>query len=354
MPSDGQSVRRVSRMPYKFDRDGAFSIELGADRDDAVQQMIALNESLYVFSTKKIFRIHTADDIDPNRTAPDTCHSYQEIYPIGCRNSFVARSIIQAKQILDGVILAPGLSQSNILDAIWQATELLLRCENAYFQIYNETISLLATCGALIEEAKSKPSIPSLPQIAELEERVGTFLGSAKRCLEKTHALLGIFYGCPIHKPNFQSNFQAYREWMAAHRSNSEAVLALLDGDKDWIRFIAEARNALSVNHAKQHFILEVQNFTLQPGNKFSGPSWRHDLSGRGGPVQGYWSDIIKDMDTHMYNMLTFLEEVYILCILDRCDRRLPFEFAVYRKPEDDISEECPVLYVAQVTRRAS
>ena len=337
-------------MSSRFDRDGAFSIDLGAGRDDAIQQMVALNKSLYVFSTKKIFRIHTADDIDPDRTALDTRHSYQEIYPIGCSNSLVARSIIQAKQILDGVILAPELNKSNVLDAIWEVAELLLRCENAYFQIYNETISLLATCDEMIKEAKSKPSIPSLPQVAELEERVGSFLGSAKRCLEKTHALLCTFYECPDHR----SNFQAYREWMAGNRSSSAAVVRLLDGDKDWIRFIAEARNALSVNHARQNFILEVQNFMLQPGNKFSGPSWRHDLSDRRGPVQEYWSDIIKDMDTHMHNLLTFLEEVYILCILDRCDRRLPFDFGVYRKPEDEISEECPVLYVAQVTRRAS
>jgi hypothetical protein len=177
-------------MPDRFDRDGAFSIELGANRDDAIQQGIVLNESLYVFSTKKIFRIHTADDIDPDRMAPDTRHSYQEIYPIGCSNSFVARSIIQAKQILDRVILAPGLSKSNVLDAIWEATELLLRFKNAYFQIYNETISLLATCNELIEEAKSKPSIPSLPQVAELEERVGSFLGSAKRCLVHLQVLI--------------------------------------------------------------------------------------------------------------------------------------------------------------------
>lgn len=337
-------------MSDSFDRDGAFSIELGTDRDDAVQQMIVLNKRLYVFSTKKIFRIRAADDIDPDRTAPDTRHSYQEVYPIGCSNSFVARSIIQAKQILDRVILAPELNKSSVLDAIWEAAELLLCCENAYFQIYNETISLLSTCDEVIQEAKSKPSIPSLPQVAELEERVGSFLGSAKRCIEKTHALLGTFYGCPDHG----SNFQAYREWMAANHASSKAVLTLLDGDKDWIRFIAEARNALSVNHARQNFTLEVQNFRLQPGNKFSGPSWRHNLSDRGGPVQEYWSDMIKDMDTHMHNMLTFLEDVYILCIPDRCDRRLPFDFAVYRKPEDDVREECPIMYVAQVTRRGN
>ena len=187
-------------MPDSFNRDGAFSIELGADKDDAVQQMIALNKGLYVFSTKKIFRIHTAVDIDPDRTAPDTRHSYQEIYPIGCSNSFIARSTIQAKQILDGVILAPGLTKSTVLETIWEAAEQLLRCENAYFQIYNETMSLLATCDELIEASKSKPSIPSLPQVAELEERVGSFLGSAKRCLEKTHTLLGTFYDCPDHR----------------------------------------------------------------------------------------------------------------------------------------------------------
>ncbi|RJP32215.1 MAG: hypothetical protein C4527_06415 [Candidatus Omnitrophota bacterium] len=337
-------------MPYRFDRDAAFSSELGTDRNDAIQEMIVLKKSLYVFTTKKIYRIHTADDIDPERTAPDTRHSHQEIYPIGCSNSFVARSIIQAKQILDRVILVPGLSKSNVLNAIWEATELLLRCENAYSQIYIETISLLTTCDELIEEFKSKQLIHCLPQVSELEERVSTFLGSAKRCLEKTHALFSTFYDCPDHG----SNFQEYRKWMAGNRSRSEAVLTMLDGDKDWIRFIANARNALSINHAKQNFILEVQNFKLQPGNKFSGPSWRHDLSARNGPIQEYWSDIIKDMDIHMDNMLSFLEEVYILCILDCCDRRIPFEFSVYRKSEDDISEEFPVLYFAQVTRRAS
>ena len=158
-------------MPSRFNRDGAFSIELGSDKDDAVQQMIVLNNRLYSFSTKKIFRIYTAHDTDPDRTASDTRHADQEIYPIGCSNSFVARSIIQAKQILDSVILAPELSKSNVLDAIWEAAELLLRCENTYFQIYNEAISLFVTCDELIEEAKSKPSIPSLPQVAELAAR---------------------------------------------------------------------------------------------------------------------------------------------------------------------------------------
>jgi len=71
-------------MPDTFDRDGAFSIELGRDKENGIQQMLTLNENLYVFSTKKIYRVRTAKDVDPARQAPETRHSYQEIYPVGC------------------------------------------------------------------------------------------------------------------------------------------------------------------------------------------------------------------------------------------------------------------------------
>jgi hypothetical protein len=338
----------VKTIPGTFDRDGAFSIELGTDKENAVQQMLTLNESLYVFSTKKIFRMRTADDVDPNRAEPETRHSYQELYPIGSNNSFVARSIIQANQILDGVILRPELAKPKLLDAVWEATQLLLQCENAYFRIYNDAMSLLTEVDDVVQKSKSQTAIPSLPQVGDLEERVSSFLGSAKRFLEKAHVLLRMFYESPDHG----SNFRAYREWMSANRSASEKVVALLSGYQEWIRFIAESRNALAVNHARANFVMEVKNFTLEPGNKFSAPSWRYDLSERGGPVQDFWSDIVKDMDTHLHNMLTFFEELYILCVLDNRDERLPFDFGIYRLPDDEVNAECPVLYVARASRR--
>lgn len=335
-------------MPGIFDRDGAFSMELGGDNENAVQHMLTLNESLHVFSTKKIFRIRTADDVDPDRASPETRHSYQEIYPIGCNNSFIARSIIQAKQIFDGVILRPELAKDQLLNAVWGATQLLLQCENAHYRIYNDVMSLLAEVDDVVEKSKSQTAIPSLPQVADLEERVSTFLGGAKRFLEKAHLLICTFYGSPDHG----SNFSAYREWIAANRSSADKVVNLLVQDQEWIRFISESRNALAVNHARQNFIVEVRNFTLEPGNKFSPPSWCYDLSERGGPVQTYWSDIVKDMDTHLHNMLTFLEELYILCALDNRDQRLPFDLGVYRLPDDKIKPECPVLYITQATPR--
>ena len=168
-------------MSGTFDRDGAFTIELGTDKENAVREMLTLNEDLFVFSTKNIFQIRTAEDVDPDCEEPETRHSYQEIYPIGCSNSFVARSIIQANQIFNGVILRPELAKTKLLDAIWEATQLLLQCENAHFQIYNDVMSLLAEVDDVVEQSKSQIAIPSLPQVADLDERASSFLGSAKR-----------------------------------------------------------------------------------------------------------------------------------------------------------------------------
>lgn len=336
-------------MTRAFNRDAAFEAKLGSD-DDAIQEMIVLDDHLYAFSTKRIYQLRTANEIDPARTALDTRHSYQEVYSVGCNNPIVARSIIQANRILKSVALKQGISNPLILNSMWAVTKLLLQCENAYFQIYNDTTAIFPRCNELIEQSKSQSFIPSLPQVADLEVRVSSFLGSAKRCLERAHELLGVFYGCPIG----DSNFQSYREWMRANRSESVAVLELLEDDKEWIRFIARARNALDVNHSRQGFVLEVRNIQLDPGNKFSGPNWRHDLSGGGGAVQENWSDIVIDMNVHMRNLVKFVEDLYALCIMDLCHRGVPFDFSVVEIPADQIREECPVRLMTQVLPRQS
>jgi hypothetical protein len=349
-----KAVRRVvteagaDPMPDTFRREAAFSMDLGGEEANSVQELLHLNGTLYAFLSKKIYRIRTADDIDPQRTAPDTRQSYQEAYPIGCSNSFVARSIIQPKRLLDGLVLRSGLDQSKLLDAIWESVELLLLCENAHFRICNESIAVVEECDKIVEECKSNPTIPSLPQVNDLQEKVSSFLGNAKRFLEKTHRVLCFFYNCP----DLGSNFGAFRDWMVANRGASVAVIELLDGDHEWIRFIAHARNALPINHSTEKFLLEVQNFRLEPGNKFSPSSWRYDLSARGGPVQDYWSDVVSDMDIHLHNMLTFFEELCALCILDNCDQSLPFQFTLYRIPNEQIREDCPVLYEVRSLRR--
>jgi len=314
--------------------------------NDEVQYLIKLQDSLYAFANNYITKILPAESIDPQNLHPDTRHSNQRIYSIGCSNSWVARSIIQTKQILDSIILNPEISKQEVLDHAWCCTEFLLNSEAAYYQIYKETLELMPKCDSIIEESKKGTNIPTLPQVEGLENNVATFLGNAKRFLEKTHELLCLFYGAPIS----DSNFKTYREWLAKNRPNKQNLIKLLEDDKAWIKQIAFMRNAHDINHAKQGFCLEIENFKLNPGNKCSTPAWRFDFSAKPeGATQKYYSDIVSDMDIHLTNLLTFFEDLLLKCIIDSSDNN--YKFKIFKKPTEAIDAKCPSAYSVSIDK---
>ena len=117
----------------------------------------------------------------------------------------------------------------------------------------------------------------------------------------------------------------------------------LLEQDKDWIKLLAWCRNALDINHSKPRFKVEIENFKIHPGNKFSNPRWRYDFSGKNGATQSNFSDIIIDMHIHLSNMLTFFEELFVLCVRDNWDRGWNYE--IFKRNEEDVDKKCPTLY---------
>ena len=144
----------------------------------------------FCFSGKNISEILTAEAIDPENEKPETRHSYRVIYQIGTENSFVARTLIQAKKILDSVILREGLEKQKILNHVWTCAKLLFNCEESYHKIFTETTELMHECDAIISQYKTGSHVPPLPQVEYLEQHVVAFLGSAKSFLEASHKLL--------------------------------------------------------------------------------------------------------------------------------------------------------------------
>jgi len=326
-----------------FNRDDAFSLNVvdpSLKESDPIQFFIEADGSLFCITGKSMFEILPADKIDPKNTEPETRHGYQKVFSVGTESAYVARTIIQAKSLLDSTVLRAGLDKKDIINHVWNCTKLLVACEASYYYIFSQTTELVAQCDEIIETGKRTKCIPSLPQVTDLDQHITSFLGNAKRFLEKTHELLCLFYDTP----NAEANFQSYRAWMLANASESKEVNDLLEQDKEWIRHIAWCRNALDINHSKTHFKLEIQNFKLHPGNKFSSPSWRYDFAEKGGVTQEEFTDIIHDMDVHMSNMLMFFEELFLFCIKDNWDTR--FNFGLFKKTQADIDPKCPTLYI--------
>lgn len=335
-------MRKRSKV-NRFTRNAAFSMNLvnpESDETDAIHSMLTLKGHQMCFLENSIAEVLPASIIDPDNKEPDTRHSYQFKYSIGSRNPIIARTILQAKDVLDSVSFNSGLNKQMTLDHVWECTHFLIHCHKSYSDIFSDTTKLMSECDKIVNQGKVASYIPSLPQVKNLEERVVTFLGYGKRFLETSHELLCIFYGSDFKG----SKFHEYRKWMEENRPSKTEVITFLEQEKDWIKLLASYRNALDINHSKPGFEVIIENFKLCTGNKFTNPSWRYDFSGQqNGDVQDEPRDLIVTMNVFVTNMWTFFEELFLLCVKDNWDNRCNYE--IYRHKKEDINAKCPTLY---------
>lgn len=325
-----------------FNRDFAFTADVrdpdNPDEIAPIVEMMTLADDLLIFKTSGIYRAITADFIDPERKHPDTRHSYEKIYSVGTSNSFVARMILQFKPIIDLAI--PTIERKQLLlHHVWKSNQILLDCESSYYQIYRQVMDLMHKCDRIIETNKSNRVIPAILKVSDLEKYVNMFFSSGKQFLIAAYEMLHIFYGMPFVDHN-KAHFNDHRGWIEGELGVTSPIYLMLEQDEPWVRRISELRNALE--HPRNGQKVEVKNFTLKPGNRFSAPAWRYDLSRKGLGIQSEYTDLIHDFNVHISNMLTFFEELLVLCVQGELQGTM---FAVFRKRKEDIRVDCPVVY---------
>jgi len=331
-----------------FNRDAAFSMNIrdpnNPEDNSPIIEMLSLDGSLLIFKSSGIYRSMTADTIDPEKKYPETCHSCEKLYSVGANNAFVARMILQFNQILD-LAISDEQRKQQLVRHVWGANRLLLDCEDACYSIYQSVMELMPKCDQIIEAHKKHQAIPALPQVEGLERQVDHFLNRGKQFLMAAYQLLHIFYDMPFNDRN-NAHFDKHREWIKHKFGDTNPIFLILERDEPWIRIVSEARNALQ--HPEDGQKVEVENFTLNPGNRFSAPSWKYDLTKKGCGKRTEYADIVSDFDIYLKNMLIFFEDVLILCIQDEL-RNSNF-LSLYRKREEKINPVCPIMY--EVNRR--
>lgn len=332
-----------------FDRDSAFSMEIrdpGDPEDKSpIAQMLTIGNELLIFKETSIHRGLPADRIDPDRSDLSTRHSSEILYSVGAANSFVARMILQFKNMI-ALSISQTARKNEITQHVWEANKLLLECEKAFYHIYKYTMELMPKCDKIVEANKNKSIIPALPKVPDLETHVSDFLINGKKFLVAAYRLLELFYQMPMDGRN-EAHFNKHRVWIEAKLGKEHPIYKTLESAEPWIRLIAECSNA--VRHKETGLKLEVQNFALNPGNKFSTPGWRYDLTKKELVCQDDYTDLIGDLDVRIYNMLTFFEEVLLICLQGELkDTAL----MIFRIPNEKLNPKCPIAY--EVNLRSS
>lgn len=60
---------------------------------DPINSSVVIDDNLFLIKENSIYRMLTAETIDPENNHPDTRHSYEKIYDIGSSSPIVARVI---------------------------------------------------------------------------------------------------------------------------------------------------------------------------------------------------------------------------------------------------------------------
>ena len=328
-----------------MDRNLAFSMKIqdsdNLDDKSAIVVMITIDSKSIIFKSSSIYQMLTADTIDPQKQHPETRHSYEKLYSIGANNSCVARMIIQFKEIL-GLTIQDIILREKLLSHVWKANRLLLECESSHYSIYNDVMKLMPKCDEIIEAHKTGQIIPALPKVEDLKKHVEHFLNNGKLFLITAYEILHIMYQMPF-KDHEESYFDKHREWIKNNFGANGPIFLLLDQDKDWVNLVSNIRNA--IQHPDEGYKVEIENITIKPGNKFSSPGWRYDLTKKGLGKQIEFTDLIYDLNVYLNNFLTFFEGLLILCVKKQLDNQHSF-LDVYRIKEEDIRPECPIAYI--------
>lgn len=326
----------------KYDRDRAFSIEVkdpdNFDIQEPILDSLVIGESLYLIKTNSIFRMLTADSIDPQRTALETKHSYEKIYDFGCRSEYVARVLMQAKNLAPYISNA-DMNKDQILSHVWNVNRLLLNCRKVVVELEEYYQDLIPKCDKIISNNQSNDIMPALPKVTELESKVRVFLTNAKLVLIETFKFLALFYQIPINDKN-ESHFNKHLDFLSRQLGENNEIVNLLSQDMSWIRLLSECRNA--IEHAGVGQNIEIENFSIKPGNRFSPPAWTYDLTNKLEIKQGP-HNLLNDLDVFCSNMMHLVEDLLVLVSVEKLETH-PI-LGLYRLDESLIKVECPYRY---------
>ncbi|NVZ29684.1 hypothetical protein HX881_29320 [Pseudomonas gingeri] len=329
------------------ERDDAFSISINDPDLIDESEIIAMeniNDALpLIFKGNSIYKLLTADSTDPQKTQPDTGHTYEKIASFGATSPYVARIFLQFKPIIDKVFSEDSI-KPKLLEQVWSLNEQLLLCAQFESNIREQLDEVMQKCDIIIERNKSNRAIPPLAKVKNLENDAKSFLLVGKQFLIDCFKLISLFTELPLGARD-EAHFNKHIKWLQRNRPTLKKLSSTLGNDIFWIRRLSECRNA--IEHPGPGQSLTIENIKLHPGNKFSLPTWSYDLTNKIN-VQESFVPIHQELDTYLNNMLYFLEEILIFCISEN----LPSDgmFSIYQHDEADIKPNCPIKYYASLS----
>jgi len=245
-------------------RDAAITLTIGDEEDSSpARNFLSTSNALYVIKQKGVFKVQTADNIDPERTNPNIPNLSQKVLSAGEDNEIVARILLTAKCLFD----ERNATVSPFVGAFFEQNIDLAR----HILELHEMISALK--GKIIgkEEAfqkrEHKPNAFFLPSVPDLDKDIHNILVKADKAKDSILSLYRLhFLPDAQKKPLLDEYDAAIQNRLAAEPD----IVAGWNETKSILNLIRNIRNASE--HRKDGHQLKVKDFEMKPDGSVNSP----------------------------------------------------------------------------------
>lgn len=284
-------------------RDLAKSINVDGD----ITSLVALGDTLLVFTKDAEHRVKSPETLDPDRANPNMPWTNSKYSNFGSSNQIVARTLLQTNEMLKSANIKNIDSKKSVLNIVNEIKDALLECDTLYTELREE----LDIWEQKLNKAQSLAQITSsMPQVDRLEKRCGAFL------ISMTHAIRSIssipfFFGITNSKGK---NFDCLLSKLGAEHIEFKKFLYEY---RDEIKLLTTLRNKHEHSDARDNLHTVINNITLTPDISVSFPTWH--LSNEKPRF------ILQDMHKIIGFLLQMAESVFCHSIMLSVNRNLPY-----------------------------
>jgi len=257
----------------------------------------------------------------------------RKISDVGAAHPVVARLGMQTAELLGWSGLEKDAQDDISSLYIHTLTWRLLRC----YKCRNEIVRL-ANESVATGTKQNNPNIREVPHVIDLEGLVGQFLYEAKNYIRDLLLLFKTVYGCDLRDASAFADMKdkgagEFIGLAIEKFGRDDSLSKMVMTDQGWIGEIIRSRNAIE-HPGGLSGTLTIQNIRVGQGgtDAYVLPTWQRT----GGPE----TDIVKDMDCGLENLLTLGEDLLIEVV----KRGEPAKaIAFYAIPVEERRPECPI-----------
>jgi hypothetical protein len=254
----------MEKRPVDIKRDSGGKFRLQGDDDDTgISEMFVLNDCLLIATSKGLYEVKTADQIDPERKNPSIPKNLQRrILSLGTESELVGRTLLTAKSLFLEKFLPPAVDVKNAMSLTFDVLKDLVAMDAA-------AVDFESVEKREIEKVALRSSDQwsfTLPSMTDVETRCKTFFQKADHIEQALWDIVRIFY------PKVQA------------KCHFEKLLELADkqygGDDDFPKFIRAAlpflimvrniRDCLDHRNAKGVILTD---FSMRPDGTIDRPA---------------------------------------------------------------------------------